>query len=107
MLERQRVGHGGHLAGIAPQHRDLFRSLVRVGILLVVALTEKVGRGHGRRLGAMREELDHHRSGFPSPSTASAHDAVAVGGVRGGTAPRQPLQGTREAWPQRVCWLID
>ena len=27
------------------------------------------------------------------------------GGVRGGTAPRQPLPGTREAWPQRVGWL--
>ena len=26
-------------------------------------------------------------------------------GVRGGTAPRQPLPGTREAWPQRVGWL--
>ena len=25
--------------------------------------------------------------------------------VRGGTAPRQPLPGTREAWPQRVSWL--
>ena len=32
--------------------------------------------------------------------------AVAVGGVRGGTAPRQPLPGTREAWPQRVGWLM-
>ena len=31
--------------------------------------------------------------------------AVAVGRVRGGTAPRQPLPGTREAWPQRVSWL--
>ena len=26
-------------------------------------------------------------------------------GVEGGTAPRQPLPGTREAWPQGVGWL--
>ena len=31
--------------------------------------------------------------------------AVAVAGVRGGAAPRQPPQGTREAWPQGACWL--
>ena len=28
------------------------------------------------------------------------------GGSKGGTAPRQPLPGTREAWPQRVGWLM-
>ena len=27
-------------------------------------------------------------------------------GVRGGTAPRQPLPRTREAWPQGVSWLM-
>ena len=29
------------------------------------------------------------------------------GGIegRGGATPRQPLPGTREAWPQRVSWL--
>ncbi len=27
-------------------------------------------------------------------------------GVRGGTAPRQPLLGTREVWPRGVCWLV-
>ena len=31
--------------------------------------------------------------------------AVSVSGVRGGTAPRQPLLGTRGVWPRRVCWL--
>ena len=39
----------------------------------------------------------------------SHHDALRwsadLRGVRGGTAPRQPLPGTREAWPQRVSWL--
>ena len=34
-----------------------------------------------------------HRAPFP------------FAGVRGGTAPRQPLRGTREVWPRRVCWL--
>ncbi len=37
---------------------------------------------------------------------SSAHDApLPVGGSEGGTAPRQPRSGTREAWPQGVCWL--
>ena len=30
-----------------------------------------------------------------------------VEGVEGGTAPRQPRSGTREAWPQGVGWLND
>ena len=42
------------------------------------------------------------------PHVASSAQDVPLpwgGGVRGGTAPRQPLPGTREAWPQRVGWL--
>ena len=33
--------------------------------------------------------------------------SIPVWGSRGsgGTPPRQPLPGTREAWPQRVGWL--
>ena len=41
------------------------------------------------------------------PNGAStAHGAPLSGsGVRGGTAPRQPPQGTHGVWPQGVCWL--
>ena len=42
---------------------------------------------------------------FPKRRVRRSRRAVGVTGVRGGTAPRQPLPGTREAWPQRVGWL--
>ena len=43
---------------------------------------------------------------FLHPNGASsARGAPLPLGVRGGTAPRQPPPGTREAWPQGVCWL--
>ena len=35
-----------------------------------------------------------------------ARRSAGIRGVRGGTALRQPLPGTRGAWPQRVCWLM-
>ena len=38
----------------------------------------------------------------PCPRTPPERGAL---GVRRGGAPRQPLPGTREAWPQGVCWL--
>ena len=43
----------------------------------------------------------------PSPKrrVQRSRRVVAVAGVRGGTAPRQPLRGTHEVWPRRVCWL--
>ena len=43
--------------------------------------------------GAVRQPVDFRRERGP------------VGG-RGGGVPRQPLPGTREAWPQRVGWLL-
>ena len=46
------------------------------------------------------------RRGDEPPARSSVHDVPLQLGVRGGTAPRQPLPGTREAWPQRVSWLI-
>ena len=36
------------------------------------------------------------------PSSLTLRRACSAGGATGGTAPRQPLPGTREAWPQRV-----
>ena len=40
----------------------------------------------------------------PSPDSAGARAPRGIEGVR--TTPRQPLPGTREAWPQRVGWLM-
>ena len=42
--------------------------------------------------------------GGRSPRLRAPPERGPVGGRRGG-APRQPLPGTREAWPQGVCWL--
>ena len=42
------------------------------------------------------------RGSSPTRRVQRSSCAVAVGGVRGDTAPRQPLPGTREAWSQRV-----
>ena len=144
VLERQRVGHHGHLMGIPPE--DL-HALARLPGR-IPRPEEVVGRRPGRARSA-GQELNVHRgrgsrraprsrgapgppTGAPdptasalrsAPSRATRHApprgrgssptrrvqrpscAVAVGGVRGGTAPRQPLPGTREAWPQRVGWL--
>ena len=47
----------------------------------------------GVPLGASNGASGPHGAPFP------------FAGVRGGTAPRQPLRGTREVWPRRVCWL--
>ena len=40
-----------------------------------------------------------------SLTAAAALAATISRGVRGGTAPRQPPQGTHRVWPQGVCWL--
>ena len=44
------------------------------------------------------------RGGSRATARGLAPERGPVGGRRGG-APRQPLPGTREAWPQGVCWL--
>ena len=54
---------------------------------------------------ATRRAPPRWRGSSPTRRVQRPSCAVAVGGVRGGTAPRQPLPGTREAWPQRVGWL--
>ena len=43
------------------------------------------------------------RRGDEPPARSSVHDVPLP---LGGSAPRQPLPGTREAWPQRVGWLL-
>ena len=55
-------------------------------------------------------ELGLRYTGRGGDRTAVSHQVRAPPergpwGVEGGTAPRQPLPGTREAWPQRVSWL--
>ena len=42
-----------------------------------------------------------------TPPPANSAGARASGGSKGcGATPCQPLPGTREAWPQRVGWLL-
>ena len=56
----------------------------------------------GARLRTHRQE---GRGASPPPANSAG--ARASGGSKGGGAtPRQPLPGTREAWPQRVAWLL-
>ena len=43
--------------------------------------------------------------GARAPPANSAGARVSGGSKGGGAIPRQPLPGTREAWPQRVGWL--
>ena len=72
-------------------------------------------------IGALRGEMGQIRDGSgelgrryagggDDGAAISHHDALrrsaGLPGVEGGTAPRQPLPGTREAWPQRVGWLM-
>ena len=46
------------------------------------------------------------RRGDEPPARSSVHDVpLPLGGSEGAQPPRQPLPGTREAWPQRVGWL--
>ena len=59
VLEGKRIGHGGHLVGVSPEHLDAIALLPGR-----VKLAEEVlGRLAGRS-GAVREELNvHHESG--------------------------------------------
>ena len=41
----------------------------------------------------------------PHVASSANGGPLPLGGSEGATAPRQPLPGTREAWPQRVGWL--
>ena len=81
-----------HGPGAHPAHRPAHQ--IRQG--------QPCGARLGVPLGTLRlAGADLH----PHVASGAPHGAVAVGGVRGGRAPRQPLPGTREAWPQRVGWL--
>ena len=55
MLEGKRIGHGGHLVGIAPEHLDAF-ALLPGGVKLA---EEVLGRLAGRS-GSVREKLKVH-----------------------------------------------
>ena len=56
VLEGKRVGHGGHLVGISPEHFDAFARLPGR-----VPLSEEVVGRLPRRAGSAREELNEHR----------------------------------------------
>ena len=70
MLERQRVGHGGHLVRIAPKDLDALARLPGR-----VPLPEEVVGRVPRRAGPAREELNQHRR--PGTPQASAPRAPA------------------------------
>ena len=47
------------------------------------------------------------RRGDEPPARSSVHDVpLPLGGSEGAQPPARPLPGTREAWPQRVGWLM-
>ena len=77
----------------------------RPGRAGAASLERNVHRGRGVRRGLTPRAPARWRGSSPTRRVQRPRCAVAVGGVRGGTAPRQPLPGTREAWPQRVGWL--
>ena len=56
VLEGKRIGHGGHLVGISPEHFDAFARLPGR-----VPLPEEVVGRVPRRAGPAREELNEHR----------------------------------------------
>ena len=76
VLELQPISHRGHLVGIAPQHGDSFRVLLRV--LLGGSLTSEVIRRSSRGPGPASEKLDHHGSRSPSTVRASSARSMAV-----------------------------
>ena len=117
-------GLDGRLVGIGPAS-DLVEVVAETR-QLAGALTLDLGVRHGPRARPAQPTAarDPTASSLPSaPWRATRHApprwrgssprrrvrrslrAVAVVGVRGGTAPRQPLPGTHGVWPQRVGWL--
>ena len=69
VLEGKRIGHGGHLVGISPEHLDALARLPGR-----VPLPEEVARRVPRRAGPAGQELNQHRRPC----------------VQEGTAPRAP-----------------
>ena len=71
VLEGKRIGHGGHLVGISPEHLDAFARLPGR-----VPLPEEVVGRVPRRAGSAGEELNEHRRPC----------------IREGSAPRAPAR---------------
>ena len=65
VLEGKRIGHGGHLMGISPEHLDAFAWLP-----CRVSLTEEVAGRIPRRAGSAGEELNEHRPPCSQEGTA-------------------------------------
>ena len=68
-----------------------------------------LGKAHAdsaRRIERQVREASPKRAfGTRSAPNARPCRPLRLRGVTGGTAPRQPLRGTREVWPRGVCWL--
>ncbi len=61
--------------------------------------------GHRPRRGSARSR--RRGSGGGAPPSLPLLRRAGNAGVRGGTAPRQPPQGTHGVWPQGVSWLVS
>ena len=88
-------------------YEDFMVSGAHRGTLLGLDRDSQQRQPCGACLGVPRGAL-HLAGADLHPHIASSGPHVPLplgGGVRGGTAPRQPLPGIREAWPQRVGWL--
>ena len=97
VLEGKRIGHGGHLVGISPEHLDAFARLPGR-----VKLAEQVlGRLAGRS-GSVRQELKVH----PGPGLSAGSKALSARLM----AIRWPITSTAStaslwAFAQRAIWL--
>ena len=94
VLERQRVGHRGHLMGIPPEDLHALAQLPR----RVPRPEEVVGRRPGRA-GSASQELNVHRGrGSRRGPTPRAPARWRPGGRR----PRRPRLPRRRCWPSGV-----
>ena len=71
--------------------------------LLPMRATCRVRSRSTSAAGALARREGRRRASPPPVTSARAR--ASLGDRRGGV-PRQPLPGTREAWPQRVGWLM-
>ena len=100
-FDGQQVGDGPRWASIAEVSVLAQRAIwLR---LLPMRATCRVRSRSTSAAGALARREGRRRAS-PPPVT-SARVRASRGDRRGGV-PRQPLPGTREAWPQRVCWLM-
>ena len=88
VVEGKRIGHGGHLAGVSPEHLDALALLPGR-----VKLPEEVPGRLAGRPGPVREELNEHRRPGSRPGPARGAPARRRSGGRSPRRPRRPPCG--------------